>query len=132
MEKDHVISPKDKVYLYDNDIIIWEEYPKPTGSAVEELSIKLRQILDVTDRSLYIVIDLSRVKKPHDAEARAILKKTFNDYRHKLLHGCVIVHNDFIKITVKLVISSYFNSISYHTKIDEALIKIESLRVRVS
>ena len=129
MKKDHVISSEDNVYLYDNDIVMWKESPEPTARKVEVLGMKLKHILDLTDHSsFYIVFDLRKVKIPPDAEARASLKKTFNDSRSKLLHGCVIVHNAFMKITAKLVIKSYFKSISYHTKIDEALNKIKLLR----
>jgi len=116
------------IYFNSDDIIIWEEIPIPDGSKVEMSSMKFRNILDQSNRSFYIVIDLRKVKTPPDAEVRAILKKTFNDYRHKLLHGCVIVSNTFMKITAKLILKSYFNSISYHTKMEEALNKINSLR----
>ena len=110
----NIISPDENVYFYENDIIIWEEYPVPTKSTVEKLSMKFRRILDLSDNSFYIVFDLRKVKiKLVDVEIRAILKKTFNDYRHKLLHGCVIVPNVFMKITAKLILKSYFNSIPY-------------------
>ncbi len=128
MKKDHVISPNGKAYLYDDDIIIWEECPNPTGSSIEILLKGFKHILDLPDQSFYIVFDLRKVKKPPDAEGRFILKNNFNQYRDKLLHGCVIVPNQFMKITAKLVMKSYFNSISYHTKMDEALNKIESIR----
>jgi len=129
MKTGTIISPDDNVFLDDNDIIIWEENPVPTKSTVEKLSMKFRRILDLSDHSFYIVFDLRKVKiKLVDAEVRAILKKNFDDYRHKLLHGCVIVPNAMMKITAKLVMKSYFNSISYHTKIEEALNKINSLK----
>ncbi len=125
----NIISPDENVYFYENDIIIWEEDPVPTKSTVEKLSMKFRCILDLSDHSFYIVIDLRKVKiKLVDVEIRTILKKTFNDYRHKLLHGCVIVPNAIMKITAKLVMKSYFNSISYHKKIEQALNKINSLK----
>ena len=131
MKTGNIISPDDNVFLddNDNDIIIWEENPVPTKSTVEKLSMKFRCILDLSDHSFYMVIDLRKVKiKLVDVEIRAILKKTFNDYRHKLLHGCVIVPNMFMKITAKLILKSYFNSISYHTKMKDALNKINSLK----
>ncbi len=129
MKTGNIISPDENVYFYENDIIIWVENPVPTKSTVEKLSMEFRRILDLSDHSFYIVFDLRKVKiKLVDAEVRAILKKNFDDYRHKLLHGCVIVPNAMMKITAKLVMKSYFNSISYHTKIEEALNKINSLK----
>ena len=128
MKIDDVNSSNDNVKLYGNDIIIWEEEAIPTGSKIEVLNIKFRHILDLFDHSFYIVFDLRKVKTPPDAEVRAILKKTFDDCRNRLLHGCVIVPNAFMRITAKLVMKSYFKSISYHTKMEDALNKIKSLR----
>ncbi len=116
------------VYLHSDDIIIWEENLIPTLSKIDILSREFKRILDLSDHSFYIVFDLRKVKTPPDAETRAILKKTFDDSRHKLLHGCVIVPNAFMKITAKLVMKSYFNSISYHTKMEEAINKINELK----
>jgi len=129
MKTNHVISPDDNVYLYDDDIIIWKESPIPDGPKVEKLCMELRQILDSSDHPFYIIIDLRNVKSPPDAEIRAILKKTFRDYKHKLLHGCVIVPNTFMKITAKLVLKSYFNTISFCTKMPKALNNIKSFKI---
>ena len=128
MKTGNIISPDDNVFLDDNDIIIWKENPVPTKSTVEQLSMKFRRILDLSDHSFYIVFDLRKVKTPPDAETRAILKKTFKDYKHRLLHGCVIVPNTFMKITAKLVMKNYFNSNSYHTTMNEALNEINLLK----
>ncbi len=131
MNTDHAILPDTSVYLHDNDIIIWEGNPIPEGSKTEKLSREFKRILDLSDHSFYIVFDLRKVKTPPDAETRAILKKTFKDYKHRLLHGCVIVPNTFMKITAKLVMKNYFNSTSYHTKMngmEGALNEINSIK----
>ena len=129
LKTEHINSSDDNVYLYDDDIIIWEESPSPDGSKVEKLSIKFKRIMDLSDHSFYIIFDLRKVKTPPNAEIREILKKTFNDYRDRLLHGCVIVPNTFMKITTKLVLQNYFNSISYCTKMPLALNNIKSQKI---
>ena len=70
MKTDHAIIPDDNVYLYDNDIIIWEGNPIPEGSITEKFSMEFKRILDLSDHSFYIVFDLRKVKTPPDAETR--------------------------------------------------------------
>ena len=129
VKTDHAIIPDDNVHLYDNDIIIWEGNPIPEGSITEKLSMEFKRILELSDHSFYIVFDLRKIKAPPDAETRSILKKTFKDNKHKLQHGCVIVTNTFMKITARLVLKSRFDSLSYHTKMPEALNKINSIKI---
>ena len=54
MKTDNVISPDDKVYFYEDDIIIWEESPLPDRSKVEKLCMELRRIMDLSDQSFLI------------------------------------------------------------------------------
>lgn len=114
-----------KVQLYGKNIILWKEYSRPTVESTEQLSEAFGQLIDVSNEPLYIIFDLRNVDVPPNAEIRSMLKITFDQYRNKLIHGCVIVPNTFMKMTAKLVMKSYFNSISYHTKMDDALNTID-------
>ena len=90
--------------------------------------IKYNYILDSYDHLFYTIFNLTKVKIFPDVEVRSVLKSNFASNKNRILHGCFIVPNTFLKITVKLVSKRHFNSISYHTKIEQALNKINSLK----
>lgn len=121
--KDEIEAIKEHVSYYKNEIIIWEEIPYPTSTSMKTNYIKHNHILDTYDHSFHTIFDLSKVKSFPDVEIRSILKSNFASNKNRILHGCFITPNTFLKITAKLIAKNYLNSISFDTKMEEDLNK---------
>ncbi|MCP5468125.1 MAG: STAS/SEC14 domain-containing protein [Deltaproteobacteria bacterium] len=114
---------KERVYLLDDDIIMWQEIPISSVFSVEKFTEKLNEITDDISH-YYLLVDLSNTHRP-SAKVRATLKREYaklSDFKHVAVFTGA---NFMMKIASKFILSFVgLPSYSVHRTMEDALTEI--------
>ncbi len=121
---EEVAALKSRVYLFKDDIIMWDEIPITTVFSVKKFVEKLNEITkDISN--FYILVDLTKNSRP-SAKVRAVLKAEYEKLAN-FKHAAVFTGSNFmLNIASKFILSFVgLHSFSVHKTMEEALAEIE-------
>ncbi|MEO9964341.1 MAG: hypothetical protein ABJF11_01050 [Reichenbachiella sp.] len=112
------------------DIVLWKETEETFEKKIPDLNNKFEKLISGCDR-VDVIFDITEINEIRLTPIqRKLCRKFFERNQKKLSHAFIVTDDQtFLRLTSKLLMRNYFELITFHRSVDEALEVIDLSKV---